>query len=81
MPISDPDVEFILDNADGLITVTVRCVISFGLADGLNDRLLATPADRRDRAKVNAAVRDGLRLGPLRPAGLQDLYGVAKATE
>jgi hypothetical protein len=27
------------------------------------------PDERRDRAKVNEAVRDGLRLGPLRPAG------------
>jgi hypothetical protein len=26
-------------------------------------------------------VRDGLRLGPLRPAGSEDLYGVPKATE
>jgi hypothetical protein len=25
------------------------------------------PAERRDRAKVNEAVRDCLRLGPLRP--------------
>jgi hypothetical protein len=29
--------------------------------------------ERRDRAKVNEAVRDGLRLGPLRPAGSADL--------
>jgi hypothetical protein len=27
------------------------------------------PDERRDRAKVNEAVREGLRLGPLRPAG------------
>ena len=27
------------------------------------------PDEWRDRAKVNEAVRDGLRLGPLRPAG------------
>jgi len=27
------------------------------------------PDERRDRAKVNDPVRDGLRLGPLRPAG------------
>jgi hypothetical protein len=34
------------------------------------DAVMALPPDeRRDRAKVNAAVRDGLRLGPLRPAG------------
>jgi hypothetical protein len=30
---------------------------------------------------VNAAVRAGLSLGPLRPAGSEDLYGVPKATE
>jgi hypothetical protein len=39
------------------------------------------PEERLDRAKVNEAVRDGLRLGPLRPAGSADLYGVPKATE
>ena len=39
------------------------------------DAVMALPPDeRRDRAKVNAAVRDGLRLGPLRPAGSADLY-------
>ncbi len=39
------------------------------------------PGERRDRAKVNEAVRDGLRLGPLRPAGSADLYGVPKAMQ
>jgi len=39
------------------------------------------PDERRDRAKVNEAVRDGIRLGPLRPAGSADLSGVPKATE
>ena len=38
------------------------------------------PNERRDRAKVNEAVRDGLKLGPL-PAGSEDRYGVPKATE
>jgi len=38
-----------------------------------------TPEERRDRA--NNAVREGLRLGPLRPAGSADRYGVPKATE
>jgi len=48
----------------------------------IHDAVLALPPDeRRDRAKVNEAVRDGLRLGPLRPAGSADLYGVPKATE
>jgi hypothetical protein len=39
------------------------------------------PDERRDREKVNEALREGLRLGPLRPAGSADLYGVPKATE
>jgi hypothetical protein len=39
------------------------------------------PDERRDRAKVNEAVRAGLKLGPLRPAGSPDQYGVPKATE
>ena len=38
-----------------------------------------SPEDRRDRAKVNEAVREGL--GPLRPGGSADPYGVPKATE
>jgi hypothetical protein len=46
------------------------------------DAVMALPPDeRRDRAKVNEAVRDGLRLGPLRPAGSADLYGVPRATD
>jgi hypothetical protein len=39
------------------------------------------PEERLDREKVNEAVRDGLRLGPPRPAGSGDQYGVPKATE
>jgi hypothetical protein len=39
------------------------------------------PDERRDREKVNQAVRDGIRLGPLRTAGSDDLYGVPKGTE
>jgi hypothetical protein len=46
------------------------------------DAVMALPPnERRDRAKVNEAVRDGLRRGPLRPAGSEDLHGVPKATE
>jgi hypothetical protein len=46
------------------------------------DAVMALPPDeRRDRAKVNEAVREGIGLGPLRPAGTADLYGVPKATE
>jgi hypothetical protein len=48
----------------------------------IHEAVMALPPDeRRDRAKVNEAVRDGLGLGPLRPAGSGDLYGVPKATE
>jgi hypothetical protein len=39
------------------------------------------PQERRDRAKVNEAVRDGLKLVPLRPAGSENEDGVTKATE
>jgi hypothetical protein len=48
----------------------------------IHDAVMALPPDeRRDREKVNEALREGLRLGPLRPAGSADLYGVPKATE
>lgn len=49
----------------------------------IHEAVMALPPDeRRDRAKVNEAVRDGLKLGPLRPAGSEDRYGygVPKAT-
>jgi len=42
----------------------------------IHDAVMALPPDeRRDRAKVNEAARDGLKLGPLRPAGTEDRYG------
>jgi hypothetical protein len=48
----------------------------------IHEAVMALPPDeRRDRAKVNEAVREGLRRGPLRPAGSEDQYGVPKATE
>jgi hypothetical protein len=39
------------------------------------------PEERRDREKVNEAVRDSIALGPLRPAGSADEHGVTRATE
>jgi hypothetical protein len=39
------------------------------------------PDERRDRDEVNAAVRDGLKPGPLRSAGTADQYAVPKVTE
>jgi hypothetical protein len=48
----------------------------------IHDAVMALPPDeRRDRAKVNEAVRDTIALGPLRPAGSADIFGVPKATE
>jgi hypothetical protein len=46
------------------------------------DVVMALPPDeRRDRAKVNEAVREGVRLGPARAAGTADQHGVPKVTE
>ena len=48
----------------------------------IHDAVMAPPPDeRRDRAKVNEAVRDGIALGPLWRAGSADPYGVPKAAE
>ena len=48
----------------------------------IHDAVMALrPDERRERVKVNEAVRDCLKLGPLRPAGSEDLYGVPKATD
>jgi hypothetical protein len=55
---------------DSMLTIPVE----------IHEAVMALPPDeRRDRAKVNEAVRDGLKLGPLRPAGTEDRYGVPKA--
>jgi hypothetical protein len=46
------------------------------------DAVMALPPDeRRDRVKVNEAVREGLKLGEQRAAGTADQNGVPKATE
>jgi hypothetical protein len=46
------------------------------------DAVMALPPDeRRDRAKVNDAVREGLKLGDQRAAETADQNGVPKATE
>jgi hypothetical protein len=41
--------------------------------------MLLTPEERRDRDLVNQVVREGM--GPRRPAGSADKYGVPNATE
>jgi hypothetical protein len=74
MPLTDPDVDFILKNADRLLTLAFRCVVSFGLSDGLNERLLATPTDRRDdwHQAIAGFHRDTLLMAVLRVAILLD---------
>lgn len=74
VPLIDPDVDFILKNADRLVTVTFRCVVSFGLSDGLNEILLATRADRREdwHQAVVGFHRDTLLMAALRLAILLD---------
>ena len=48
----------------------------------IHHAVMALPPDeRRDRAKVNEAVREGIRLSQLRDAGSADMHGVPKATE
>lgn len=48
----------------------------------IHDAVMALPPDeRRDRSLVNQAVRDGLRLSEVRPAGSADLYGIPRAEE
>jgi hypothetical protein len=50
-----------------------------GAITGDREAVALPPEERRDRVKVNEAVRDGLRFGPLRPAGGANLYEVLKA--
>jgi hypothetical protein len=74
--LGNPDAEFILTNADRLITVTIRCVVSFGAADGLNDFLLADKKDQHEdwREAVWCFQRDGLLMAVLRAAILLGLH-------
>jgi hypothetical protein len=57
-------------------------VSSLTIPSEIHDAVLTLlPEERLDREKVNEAVRQGLALGPLRPAGSAEIYGVPKATE
>ena len=52
------------------------------IPEEIHEAMMALPPDEwHDREKVNAAVRDGLRLGPVFPAGSADLHGIPRATE
>ena len=51
------------------------------LAEIHNAVMALPPDERKDRDKVNAAVRDGLELSDLRPAGSADEFDVPKAEQ
>jgi hypothetical protein len=65
--------DFILQNADRLVTVSTRCVWSFGAADGLNDTLTSPSDPDGDwRQPVSVLHRDALLMATLRVAMLLD---------
>ena len=69
----DPDVGFILSNAERLVKVATVCVISFGLADGLNEATTASPDESDDWKQAVAGFRgDNLMMAALRTALLLD---------
>jgi hypothetical protein len=71
--IPDHEAKFIVDHASRLITVSFRCVVSFGLADGLNSILLSDPDVHADwRQPVVGFHRDTLLMAALRTAILLD---------
>lgn len=67
------DVDFILSHAERLVKVATMCVVSFGLAEGLNDALRTEPADRDQWKQAAAGLQDGvLMMAALRSALLLD---------
>jgi hypothetical protein len=69
----DPDVEFILGHAERLINVAAVCVISFGLADGVNESVIASPDESHDWKQAAAGFRgDNQMMAALRTALLLD---------
>jgi hypothetical protein len=71
---ANTDAEFILKNAERLITVATRCVLSFGSCDGLNALLLSTPDDPKSdwRGPLWVLQRDALLMAVLRVSILLD---------
>ena len=53
------DANFILSHAERLVKVAMMCVISFGLADGLNEGLKASPKETDDWQQAAAGFQDG----------------------
>ena len=73
---ANEDVEFILGHAERLVNVAMMCVISFGLADGLNEALKGDhpeETDDYDWRQAAAGFQDGtLMMSALRAALLLD---------
>jgi hypothetical protein len=70
---ANPDAEFILNNAERLITVAIRCVFSFGSADGLNDLLLIPDDPQGDwRQPIAVLHRDAVMMAVVRVSILLD---------
>ena len=70
---ASPDAEFILNNAERLITVAIRCVFSFGSADGLNDLLLIPDDPQGDwRQAIAVLHRDAVMMAVVRVSILLD---------
>jgi hypothetical protein len=70
---NNPDVEFILGNAERLINVATVCVISFGLADGVNEAVIASPDESHDWKQAAAGFRgDNQMMAAVRTALLLD---------
>jgi hypothetical protein len=67
------DVEFILNNAERLIKVATVCVISFGLADGLQEAINGSPTESHDWKQAVAGFQgDNVMMTALRAALLLD---------
>jgi hypothetical protein len=67
------DAEFILSHAERLVKVATMCVISFGLADGLNEAIKASSGERNDWHQAASGFQDGtLLMAALRATLLLD---------
>jgi hypothetical protein len=67
------DAKFILDHAERIVKVATMCVISFGLADGLNEAAKASSNATDDWRQAVAGFQDGaLMVAALRATLLLD---------
>lgn len=67
------DVDFILSHSERLVKFATMCVVSFGLAEGLNDTLRTEPTASEQWLQAAAGLQDGvLMMAALRSALLLD---------